>query len=437
MNISTISPALVLLFASTLLWILMDLRIEDMSSFQKKWFPALILLLAVLNHLLKMQLGSIDYGKTIFFTLHLPVFFIYRIISKCSSIKMVFMILSAFIFSAPIILSSAVSRQFWPGNSIALTICNLSTSILVLVMVHFMFRKNFSYLLNHGDDRLILQFSVLPLLYYIYITAALRIDPTVWDGAFSNVGFVIRILPTVQMLLFYFLLFNNFHNLSEKREMDTTQAALTQQLSAAEDHLAYLSETQLQTAIYQHDMRHHLNAISAYLGAQNFDKALAYIKKVQADVEAITPKRFCENEIFNLMCSSFASEAKRIGVRLTVNVKLPKHLPIPDPELCALLSNGLENSLNAVFELPESLKWVDLYCETKLNKLLLEIRNPYLGEVIIRNDLPQSVDSSQDHGYGSRSIRSIVERHNGLCVFEPHNGIFTLRIVIPLHSAAH
>jgi len=281
MNISTISPALVLLFASTLLWILMDLRIEDMSSFQKKWFPALILLLAVLNHLLKMQLGSIDYGKTIFFTLHLPVFFIYRIISKCSSIKMVFMILSAFIFSAPIVLSSAVSRQFWPENNIALTICNLSTSILVLVMVHFMFRKNFSYLLNHGDDRLILQFSILPLLYYIYITAALRIDPVVWAGAFSNVGFVIRILPTVQMLLFYFLLFNNFHRLSEKSEVDTTRAALTQQLSAAEDHLAYLSETQLQTAIYQHDMRHHLNAISAYLGAQNFDKALAYIKKVR------------------------------------------------------------------------------------------------------------------------------------------------------------
>ena len=134
------------------------------------------------------------------------------------------------------------------------------------------------------------------------------------------------------------------------------------------------------------------------------------------------------------MCSSFASEAEHLGVRINIHAKLPKHLPIPDPELCALLSNGLENSLNAVFELPEALKWVDLYCETKLNKLLLEIRNPYLGEVIIRNDLPESTDPTQNHGYGSRSIQSIVNRHNGLCSFEPLNGIFTLHIVIPLHK---
>jgi len=437
LNISTISPALILLFAIALLWILMDLRFQDMTAFQKKWFPALVILLSIFNHLLKMQLGSVAYGKTIFFTLHLPVFLIYRNISKCSSIKMVFMILSAFIFSAPIVLSSTLAQQFWPENAFALTVCNLLSSVLVLIMAHFMFRSNFSYLIRHGDNRLILRFSILPLLYYIYIAAALRIDPSVWEEAVSGMSIVIRTFPTIQMLLFYFFLFNNFHDLSEKREIDTIQAALTQQLNAAEDHLAHLNEVQIKTAIYQHDMRHHLNAISAYLSSNSSDKALAYIKKVQADVEAISPKQFCENEIFNLMCSSFASEAERLGVQISFHTKLPKHLPIPDPELCALLSNGLENALNAVFDLPESLKWVDLYCEIKLNKLLLEIRNPYMGDVIIRNDLPESTDSSQRHGYGSRSIRSIVNRHNGLCNFEPDNGIFTLRIVIPLHSATH
>ena len=437
MSISTISPAFVLLFAIALLWILMDLHIQDLTSSQKKWFPAVILLLAILNHLLKLQIGGVAYGKTILFSLHLPVFVIYRNLAKCNSIKMVFMILSAFIFSAPIVLSSTLAQQFWPENAFALAVCNLLSSVLVLIMAHFMFRSNFSYLIRHGDNRLILRFSMLPLLYYIYIAATLRIDPAIWERAVSNVGVVIRVLPTIQMLLFYFFLFNNFQDLSEKREINTTQAALTQQLNAAEEHLAHLSETQMQTAIYQHDMRHHLNAISAYLSSHNSDKALAYIQKVQSDVETISPKRFCENEIFNLMCSSFASEAEHLGVRLSIHAKLPKHLPIPDPELCAILSNGLENSLNAVFELPESLKWVDLYCEMKLNKLLLEIRNPYLGEVIIRNDLPESADPLQNHGYGSRSIRSIVNRHNGLCIFEPRNGIFTLRVVIPLQTETH
>ena len=68
MSISTISPAFVLLFAIALLWILMDLHLQDLTSSQKKWFPAAILLLAILNHLLKLQIGGVAYGKTILFS---------------------------------------------------------------------------------------------------------------------------------------------------------------------------------------------------------------------------------------------------------------------------------------------------------------------------------------------------------------------------------
>ena len=35
-------------------------------------------------------------------------------------------------------------------------------------------------------------------------------------------------------------------------------------------------------------------------------------------------------------------------------------------------------------------KWVEFYCETKQNKLFLQIKNPYAGRVIIRDELPVS-----------------------------------------------
>ena len=78
-------------------------------------------------------------------------------------------------------------------------------------------------------------------------------------------------------------------------------AVLTQELHAAESQIIRLNETQTQLAIYQHDIRHHLNAIDSLLSADNIKQAKDYIHKVQEDVETITPKRFCENELVNLL----------------------------------------------------------------------------------------------------------------------------------------
>ena len=436
MSISTFSPVLTLLFAVSLLWILMDLHYQDLTSFERKWFPASILLLSIFVHFLCLHMGGPAFSKTILFTLHLPVLLIYRRLTKHSVIKMVFMILSGVIFTAPTVIISNQINRFSPDSHLMLAISNVISFALILLMAHYLFRKNFGYMLRYGNDQVFLRFSLLPFMFYIYMFAAMRIDGVTWKTLWTPYGAVVRFLPTIQVLVFYFLLLHNFKELNEKRESDTIRATLTQQLSAAEEQLIHLNEVQIKTSIYQHDMRHHLNAIGTLLTARKFDEATSYIKKVQSNVDSLSTERFCENEIFNLLCSSLTTEAERLGIRMNIKATLPNHLSIPDPELCAVLSNGIENSLNAVFELPEPLRWVDLYCEVKLNKLLLEIRNPYIGEVILRNNLPVSTNPSEEHGYGTLSIRSIVERHNGLCSFEPNDGIFTLRIVIPLHKAS-
>ena len=151
-------------------------------------------------------------------------------------------------------------------------------------------------------------------------------------------------------------------------------------------------------------------------------------------MDAVTPRRFCENELVNLLCSSFSEKAERMGTRLTVEAKLPKELSVSDTELCSILSNGLENALNAVAALEEALRWVKLYCGVRLNKLLIEIKNPYAGRIAMRDGLP--VSHRDGHGYGCRSIRSIAVQNEGLCTFDAEQGVFTLRVMLPLPDGA-
>lgn len=131
-----------------------------------------------------------------------------------------------------------------------------------------------------------------------------------------------------------------------------------------------------------------------------------------------------------LFLPAFHLQSQRQGAVLTVDASLPNDVAISDTELCSLLSNGLENALHAVADLPADRKQISLYCGVRQNKLLIEIRNPCAGPVAMRDGLP--VSDREGHGYGCRSIQAIAQRNGGLCVFSAQQGQFLLQIMLPV-----
>lgn len=275
----------------------------------------------------------------------------------------------------------------------------------------------------------LLLFGSLPVAYYFFDYATVVYS----DALSKGIQALNEFLPTA-LIIFYVIFLSAYHKQMQTRaDADLQRSMLEAELKQAEVEIEGLRSMETQVVVYRHDMRHHLNAIDGFLAVDQPQLAKEYIKKVQADVDAITPKRFCENELVNLLCSSFVHKANSAGIRLTVDAKLPKILSLPDTELCSLLSNGLENALHAVSILEEDDQWVALYCDVRLSKLLIEIKNPYSGQITMQDGLP--VSNRDGHGYGCRSICSIVERHHGLYSFEPQNGVFTLRVILPLQDA--
>ena len=432
MSLTTFSPALLLLFVWALLWLMMDIHFRDLTKTQRWLVPLAILALAVFNHVLRERMGTEYVGHAMWLTMHLPFFLLFLYITKCGVIKMAFMILSAFTFTAPTIVASNVIMRHFGSSRWMLLVSNLISYALILLLVQFVFRRGFNYLIKYGDDRLFLQFSVVPFLYYLYVFSALGVD---FSSLIDSGGWLVRYFPSLEVFVFYFLLLSVYRNLSEKHEIEAEQAALTQRLASSEERIAMLNESEGQTAVYQHDMRHHLNAIDGFLAAGKPQQAEEYIRRVRSDIERIAPKRYCDNELVNLLCSSFAGKAQRMDVRLEVDAKLPHELSVSDTELCAVLSNALENALRAVADRSEADRWVTLYCGVRLGKLLIEVQNPCAEGLVLRDGLP--VSDRAGHGYGCRSIQTIAERRGGLCEFRARGGIFSMQLVLPVKAAAN
>ena len=296
--------------------------------------------------------------------------------------------------------------------------------ILFFLLDRYCMHPIHAALCRSGKSRHI--FGALPILYYIYDYFMLYTQ-----RYFAEVMAFQELLPTA-MLLFFILFIIIFQQESEKHKQTEQQRFMLEMLlDHAKSEINGLRIVKEQTAIYRHDMHHHLCMISSLLAAGQPEQAACYIRRTTGEIESIVPHRYCENDTVNLLLGSFQEKANFKGISMSIKAALPAQLSLNDTELCVILSNALENALNATIQLPESAhREIGVFLENSQNKLLIEIRNPYAGSVTFQNGVP--VAKAQEQHYGCRSILSVVERRNGICNFEANEGLFLLQIAIPL-----
>jgi len=310
------------------------------------------------------------------------------------------------------------------GSALTAALCYTVLIFVVYILLRRFFVYNANAVVTYSTQSLLL-FGSLPLVYYFFDYMA-----TVYSNMLPVSSHVLyEFFPTL-LAIFYVFFLAAYHAQTQERTLaELRSSMLNAELKQSLAEMEALRQVEFQAAVYQHDMRHHLNLIDNLIRTEKSEQALEYIKTIREDIDAITHKTFCENETLNLLCSSFSSRAQKLDIDLRIDAAVPRTISISDTELCTLISNALENALHAAESLDSAEKWVSFYCRIKQNKLCIEIKNPYSGTLVMRDDIP--VSNQKGHGYGCRSIKAIVEQHGGICVFDPANGIFTLRIVLP------
>ena len=101
-------------------------------------------------------------------------------------------------------------------------------------------------------------------------------------------------------------------------------------------------------------------------------------------------------------------------------------------DLYTLFGNALDNAIEANRKITdEKARWISVQIQNKKGILLVEIVNPYEGELIYNGEqLP--VTTKQDtgnHGFGTKSIRQIIERYGGQMVIKTEQGKYLLRMI--------
>ncbi|MBQ3371908.1 MAG: sensor histidine kinase, partial [Oscillospiraceae bacterium] len=104
-------------------------------------------------------------------------------------------------------------------------------------------------------------------------------------------------------------------------------------------------------------------------------------------------------------------------------------------DLSVLFGNALDNAIESVEKISNPDKRL-IHLSIARQKAFLRIRveNCYEGEISFVGGLPATAKDAKYHGYGMKSIQSIVEKYNGSMTVKAEDGWFELRVLFPISS---
>lgn len=271
-------------------------------------------------------------------------------------------------------------------------------------------------------------FGVIPLIYYIFDYLTCVYTDLLTSGNPVSVEFMPFVCCAAYLV---FLLYNSVVEQTQG-QLRQVQKSLDLQLNEASREITALRESQLLAGHYRHDMRHHLQYISACIENGQSAQAQTYISGICEEIEAQKVARYCENEAANLILSAFAGRAEKSAVSMKIRGALPARISVSERDLCVMLSNALENALHACqsIDSPDVPRVIDIQFYEKCGQLFLQIENPCSGDVPFEQGLP--VSDRLGHGIGVQSICAIVGRYDGNYSFSVQNGRFILRLSVPI-----
>jgi len=294
-------------------------------------------------------------------------------------------------------------------------------------VIIFVFRKYLSPIYRQVAQRwqlfLALAIAIMANFLYLIVTAS-DVEVMLTEDLIS------LMLTVFTMLLVYATVFFSCRSLVKEKELaeENTkvkmhQELLTTELSAYENFLNMAKQS-------SHDLRHHNGILHEYLTSGNVSGALEYLQYYDESLVESGLVQHCKNPTANAVLSLYERKANADGISFSLNAVIPDNLSISPSELGTMLSNILENALEACKRAQAPAPMISFVADTDEDSLKIEMRNSIDGKVKFENNLPLS--TKENGGTGTKSVLRIVEKQNGMLRFTQENDVFITQIILPL-----
>ena len=181
----------------------------------------------------------------------------------------------------------------------------------------------------------------------------------------------------------------------------------------------------------RHDIKDQLSTVYELLSNDKTEEAMGFIEQSSSIVKATMTFVQTNNSVANAIINSKLSTAATLGIKVSC-ITVNDFVGINELDLCDLLSNTLENAINACEAMPlNPNRFIYLEISKENNIYSFMVKNS-LDKSVIRDNpkLKTTKKDSINHGLGISIIRDIVNKYSGRYDYYEIDNAFCCSIIL-------
>lgn len=187
----------------------------------------------------------------------------------------------------------------------------------------------------------------------------------------------------------------------------------------------------------RHDMNNHIQVIHGLLKLGKTEKALEYLDSLFKEVHSIVPVKNIDNPGLSVLFQTKKLAAENHNIEMEFTVSTASFDTIKTIDLIKILSNLIDNAIEATIELPEGERNIQIECEADSTHHLFTITNtgPKITDIqSIFNSgyTTKRGESGKVRGQGLFIVRETVHKYDGHISVESTNICTTVIVKIPI-----
>lgn len=246
--------------------------------------------------------------------------------------------------------------------------------------------------------------------------------------------FYIGIVLYTLIVIGYLYCYNHTKNESRNKNLSMSLMAAEKYAKESENMNSIIQANLDEMRSLRHEINNQLSYMQIMMSQKNYSKLEEYFEEFNKNMPSSL--EFCDTNNITIrnVIGLEQYKAKQNKIKIISNIRVSQKLNILDFDLTALLLNLLDNSIEAIQMDQIENAQVEISILEKDNFLFINVINP------IKNDENNSMRLSLNtlkgdktiHGHGTKIIKKIADKYNGLFEWKIDNNKFVVDVMLSL-----
>ncbi len=222
-----------------------------------------------------------------------------------------------------------------------------------------------------------------------------------------------------------------FYRISIVRKTEKENALLQQQSEMQLEVYSDLQQRYQNSMRTIHDAKRHVRALESLIQSDHLAEAQQYKESLFQKLNELQPSIQCDNPLLSAILNHVFLKAEQRHIALKMDLQGEEQLSmLAGVDLTTIVSNLLDNAVDAVLELPEEQRYIHFAVAFQMGEIMIHVENP------TKNDLKREgnavVSTKEGHlGLGLKNVEMVVKKYKGDFKIDVKDGNFVVAITIP------